>query len=59
MYNVYIIGNKTVTQHVNLSKKFAKQLALAALKRNNLVQVLTPNKKFVTVTLKDFLKNEF
>ncbi len=53
MYTLFIIGNEKITQHVGLSKKFAKQLARLALERNELVQVLTPKKKMINISLKD------
>lgn len=58
MYTLFIIGRDKISQHNGLSRKFAKQLARIALERNELVQVLTPKKKMLNITLKEIIKNE-
>ena len=57
MYTLFIM-NGEIKQLNNLNKKYARQLAIQALYQNKTVQVLTPNKKYITLTLKDILEKE-
>lgn len=57
MYTLFIM-NGEIKQLNNLNKKFARQLAIQALYQNKTVQVLTPSKKYITLTLKDILEKE-